>query len=78
MEQEPTQGKCSFARGADNTPICPVHRHQLDIESAHGNLNPSGVSHLRGRCPVSGQEVVEGDASEQTTQNAAALVNNFE
>jgi len=62
---------CSFARAGDNTPICPLHRHQLTIESEHGNLNPPGVSHLRGRCPVSGQVVVEGDDSQAATERAA-------
>ena len=54
---------CSFARAADNTPLCPLHKQQLSIESEHGDLNPPGVSHLRGRCPVSGQLVVEGEST---------------
>jgi hypothetical protein len=58
-----TEVNCSFARAGDNTPICPLHKHQLTLESEHGNLKPPGVSPLRGRCPVSGQLVVEGQAA---------------
>ena len=68
---EQQSSTCSFARAADNTPICPVHRHQLSIESEHGDLNPPGVSHLKGVCPVSGQLVVEGQSSTEQAQKAA-------
>jgi hypothetical protein len=64
-----TEARCSFARAADNTPICPLHEHQLTIESAHGDLNPPGVSHLKGTCPVSGQLVVEGEKNSPTSHN---------
>lgn len=63
---------CSFARAADNMPICPVHEQQLSIESEHGDLNPAGVSHLRGRCPISGQLVVEGENQPTQVYNPAA------
>jgi hypothetical protein len=62
---------CRFARAADNTPICPIHKHQLTIESEHGDLEPPGVSRLRGRCPVSGQLVVEEEILGDVGQKAA-------
>lgn len=55
--------QCSFARAADNMPVCSVHKQQLTIESEHGDLNPPGISHLRGRCPVSGDLVIEGESN---------------
>lgn len=54
-----TDRPCTFARAADNTPICPVHKQQLTLESKHGNLKPEAGNPLKGRCPVSGQLVVE-------------------
>jgi hypothetical protein len=64
--------KCGFARAADNTPICPIHKHQLTIESEHGDLEPPGARHLRGRCPVSGQLVVEGESNAVQVSDKAA------
>jgi hypothetical protein len=64
--------KCSFARAEDNTPICPLHKHQLSIESEHGDLKPPGVSHLKGRCPVSGQLVFEDDSTQPAPADKAA------
>lgn len=59
---------CGFERAGDNMPICSLHRQQLTVESEHGDLNPPGVSHLRGRCPVSGELVFEGNSARREDQ----------
>src|SRR5207302_8477061 len=44
---------CAYDRAPEGTPICRVHRHELQILAVHGE-NPLGLGHVSAAiCPVS-------------------------
>lgn len=50
---------CAFERLSDGTPICRVHRQELQLLAAQGT-HPVGLGHVSaGICPVSNMTVME-------------------